>query len=226
MRAIVVADGEVPVRAALDDAWPGWSDGVELVVAADGGAAGAAALGLAIDLLVGDMDSLAPERLAALAAAGVAIERASTEKDESDTELAILAALRRGATDLTVVGAFGGARLDHLLANVALLAHPSLAGREIRLLDGRTRVGLLAAPGPDGSPVSRRLPGRVGDLVSLIPFGAEAAGVTTGGLRYPLAGGTLAAGPARGLSNRRAAPVATVELERGRLLVVETRPPD
>lgn len=225
MRALVVADGEVPSRAALDGAWPGWADGAGLVVAADGGANGALALGLPIDILVGDMDSLAPERLAELAAAGVAVERAPAEKDESDTELALLAALRRGASDLTVVGAFGGPRLDHLLANVALLAHPALGGRDVRLLDGRTRVGLLVAPGADGSAVGRSLAGRIGDLVSLIPFGADAAGVTTVGLRYPLSGGTLAAGPARGLSNRRAAAVASVELERGRLLVVETLPP-
>ncbi|MFM2106799.1 MAG: hypothetical protein RL338_1831 [Chloroflexota bacterium] len=225
MRALVVADGEAPSRAALDEAWPGWADGVDLVVAADGGANGALALGLRIDLVVGDMDSLAPERLAELEAAGVAAERAPAEKDESDTELAILAAIRRGAGDLTVVGAFGGPRLDHLLANVALLAHPALGGRDVRLVDGRTRVGLVVAPAADGSPVRRTLAGRAGDLVSLIPFGEDAVGVTTAGLDYPLSGGTLAAGPARGISNRRAAAVASVELERGRLLVVETLPP-
>jgi thiamine pyrophosphokinase len=225
VRALVVADGEAPSRAALDEAWPGWADGVDLVVAADGGANGALALGLRIDLVVGDMDSLAPERLAELEAAGVAAERAPAEKDESDTELAILAAIRRGAGDLTVVGAFGGPRLDHLLANVALLAHPALGGRDVRLVDGRTRVGLVVAPAADGSPVRRTLAGRAGDLVSLIPFGEDAVGVTTAGLDYPLSGGTLAAGPARGISNRRAAAVASVELERGRLLVVETLPP-
>ena len=41
-RAIVLADGDVAERAAFDAAWPGWSDGVAIVVAADGGARHAA----------------------------------------------------------------------------------------------------------------------------------------------------------------------------------------
>ena len=119
--ALVVADGDVPRRAVLDAAWPGWADEVGLIVAADGGWDKAAAIGLVPDLLVGDADSLAEERFAELAAAGVPIERSPVAKDESDTELAILAALRRGATHVTVLGALGGKRFDHALANVGLL---------------------------------------------------------------------------------------------------------
>jgi len=93
-RALVVADGDVPGRAALDAAWPGWDAGVSLIVAADGGWDKAVSLGLRPDLLVGDADSLPEARFAALAAEGVPIERSPTDKDESDAELALLAALR------------------------------------------------------------------------------------------------------------------------------------
>lgn len=221
MKAIVVADGSVPTRGALDAAWPGWAREAALVVAADGGAVGAEALGLPIDLLVGDMDSLGEERLAALVAAGVAVERSPAEKDESDTELALRAALARGATTVTVVGAFGGRRLDHALANVGLLALPSLAGRPVELLDDRARVTAVQAPGPAGEAVRRPLPGRTGDLVSLLALGADVEGVTTEGLRYPLRDERLPAGPARGLSNVRVAADAAVTVRRGLLLVVE-----
>jgi thiamine pyrophosphokinase len=222
MRALVVADGEVPERSALDAAWPGWADRVDLVVAADGGIRGARRLGLAIDLWVGDGDSTSPADLARLAADGVALERATTDKDESDTELALLAAVRRGADDISVLGALGGSRVDHALANLALLAHPALARRAVRLLDGGSRVVLASAPGPDGGALTVALPGRVGDLVSLLPFGSDVTGVTTRGLRYPLRDEDLRAGPARGLSNVRVAPDAAVELRSGRLLVVES----
>jgi peroxiredoxin Q/BCP len=221
-RALVVADGTVPERAALDAAWPGWADGIDLVVAADGGARGARRLGLAINLWVGDGDSLDPGDLARLEAAGIPLERAPSDKDESDTELAVLAAVRLGADDLTLLGALGGPRVDHALANLALLAHPALAGRSVRLLDAGSRVILATAPGQDGGPVTIELPGRVGDLVSLLPFGTDVAGVTTRGLRYPLLGEDLRAGPARGLSNVRVAGDAAVELRSGRLLVVES----
>ena len=222
MRAIIVADGDRPTRVALDATWPSWDAGVGLVVAADGGAAAARALGLTVDVLVGDADSIAPAESERLAAAGVAVEAALVDKDETDTELALLAALRRGATEVTVLGAFGGGRLDHALANIALLAHPSLAARSIELLDGRTRVRLLVAPGPDGGAATLALDGRVGDLVSLLPVDGDVEGVTTSGLRYPLVDEPLPLGPARGVSNVRLAAAARVTLRRGRLLVVES----
>jgi len=179
MRAIVLADGDGPERAALDARWPGWRADVALVVAADGGAILAEPLGLSIDRWVGDGDSLAPREIERLRAAGVPIDLAPADKDESDTELAILAAVRAGATDLTILGALGGPRLDHALANVALLAHPALAGRTARLLDARTRVSLVVGPATGGGPGIGRFEGRLGDLVSLLPLSASAEGITT-----------------------------------------------
>jgi thiamine pyrophosphokinase len=222
MHALILADGDRPVATDLDVAWPGWDAGVQLVVAADGGARGAAGLGRSIDLVVGDGDSLGEATLAALAASGVAVERSPAAKDETDTELAFLAALARGADRLTVLGAFGGARVDHELANVALLAHPALRGVECALLDRRARVRLLDAPAPGGGPVELALPGRPGTMVSFLPLGDGVDGVTTRGFVYPLVDEPLPLGPARGLSNLRSDPDAAVAIRRGRLLVVET----
>jgi thiamine pyrophosphokinase len=221
MHALVVADGDPPDPDALDATWPGWRDGIELVVAADGGAIGARQAGLPIDLVVGDGDSLGESGLAELAASGIAVERSPADKDESDTELAVLACLARGATQITVVGGFGG-RLDHELANIWLLALPELGGRPMQLLDGRTRVRLVHAPAPDGSPTNCRLSGRPGDLVTLLPLGEHVEGITTSGLRYPLRDEPLRLGPARGLSNVRLGVEASVAVRRGLLLVVES----
>jgi thiamine pyrophosphokinase len=70
--------------------------------------------------------------------------------------------------------------------------------------------------------VARDLPGRIGDIVSLLPLGAGVTGVTTRGLRYPLSDEPLPAGPARGLSNVRVASDAAVSVTTGLLLVVES----
>ena len=220
--ALVVADGDVPARTALDAAWPGWDAGVVDVVAADGGLARARAMGLRPDVLVGDLDSLAPPLVAAAEADGIPIRRARADKDESDAELALLEAIDRGATRITMIGAFGGPRLDHALANLWLLAHPALETAAVVLLDARSRVFLVRAPGPDGGPVTRALPGPVGAMVTLLPFAGDAAGVTTRGLAYPLRDEPLTAGPARGLSNVRESADASVTIRSGRLLVVET----
>jgi thiamine pyrophosphokinase len=216
LHALVVADGDIPTRPALDAVWPGWAVGLRLVVAADGGARGVERLGFAIDLVVGDCDSLGEAELERLASAGVEIQRAPADKDESDTELALLASIERGATALTVVGALGGSRFDHALANVALLALPALGGRPCALLDPAARIRLLTGPG------TLDLSGQPGGIVSLVPFGDGVDGVTTDGLAYPLRGEPLSAGPARGLSNVRVGRTGRVGVKAGRLLVIES----
>ena len=58
VRALVVAGGEAPTPALLAGVGT-W----DLAVAADSGLDHAAALGVAVDLVVGDLDSVSPERL-------------------------------------------------------------------------------------------------------------------------------------------------------------------
>ena len=187
------------------------------MIAADAGARHALALGQRLDRWVGDGDSIDAADLEALAAAGVTIDRVEREKDASDTELAVLAAIADGADSVTILGGLGGARIDHALTNVALLEHPSLAGRKARLYDQQAaRISLLVGP------ADIVLSGHVDDVVTLVPLGGAALGVTTRDLRYPLRDETLEAGSSRGLSNVRIAPRAAVWLRAGRLLVIET----
>jgi thiamine pyrophosphokinase len=218
---LVVVDGDVPARDALDAAWPGWDADATLVVAADGGFLGAESLGLQADILVGDLDSLPASDVARAEAAGVHVHRSPADKDESDAELALLVALEAGADRITILGAFGGARLEHALANLGLLAHPALGPCELLLLDARSRVTLIDADTAGGA-VRRTLHGRSGDLVSLLPYGGDVTGIETSGLQYPLRDEPLRMGPARGLSNVRQGPQASVTVRTGRLLVVET----
>ncbi len=210
MKAVVVADGEPDSRDAahLTDA--------DLIVAADGGAAWLDAIGVTPSLLVGDLDSIDGALLDRLRAAEVRVEHHSPDKDASDGELALRRAADSGADEIVVLGGLGGDRLDHELANLLLIADPSLRGvRDLRLVRGGTSVRVLSAS--DGL----RLAGRVGDLVSLLPIGGDAEGVRTQGLRFPLDGERLTLGPSRGLSNVVVEPPASVSLERGTLLVVE-----
>jgi thiamine pyrophosphokinase len=210
MRAVIVASGDVaPADARHVDA-------ADLVIAADGGADALERLGHRPDRLVGDLDSAEPALVERLAAAGAVIERHPADKEASDTELALADALEAGATEVVILGALGGARLDHALANVLLLAGPALADHDIRLVHGPTTVRLVGDRGRLG------LEGDAGDLVSLLPIGGDAVGVSTDGLRWGLRGATLALGPSRGLSNEIVRAPASVAIDDGRLLVVET----
>jgi thiamine pyrophosphokinase len=182
-----------------------------LVVAADGGADVALALGLRVDLAVGDLDSISAEALAALEAAGTPIERHPVEKDASDLELALRAALRLGARRVLVVGEAGG-RLDHLLGTLLLLAADAWAGVELDALVGGARVHAIR----DG----RTLAGEPGETLSLFALHGPATGVTAEGLRYPLRDATLAPGTTLGLSNELAAAEVRISVETGVLLAV------
>ena len=69
----------------------------------------------------------------------------------------MLVALERGADEIVILERSGGARIDHALANIGLLAHPALAGRRALLLDAVAR-GLVRRPGPTGRRWSGRCP--------------------------------------------------------------------
>jgi thiamine pyrophosphokinase len=188
------------------------------VIAADGGARQALEAGVRPDLVVGDGDSLSPDAMARLRAAGVPMELVSPDKDQSDTELCLRAALERGARDVTIVGALGGPRPEHAIANVLLLAHPMLDDAEVILVSGASsirRIGTATGPG------AIDLAGAPGDHVSLLPVDAV-EGVVTHGLRFPLRDEPLVLGPTRGLSNELVALMGRVETRRGRLLVIHT----
>ena len=145
----------------------------QLVVAADGGAAHVEAAGGVCDVIVGDQDSVASTTLDRARAAGADILDFPTAKDATDGELALREALSRGASSITIIGALGGPRVDHLLANVALLAHPDLRGVDAVVEDAAYRLWLVS-----GSSSWR---GAVGDCVTLLAVGGDAHGVTTQG---------------------------------------------
>jgi thiamine pyrophosphokinase len=206
MHAVIVANGPVfdaaPFRAQFAAA--------DLLIAADGGG-NALSAGVTPQLVVGDMDSLAPQAEAAFVAAGASVERHPAEKDETDLELALLRAVARGATTIDVLGAMGG-RWDQSLSNVALLALPELAGRRVRLLDVGQEAYLARG--------ETAIAGEHGDTVSLLPVGGPARGITTRGLRYPLHEAELRFERSRGVSNVIVAPPAQVTVREGLLLVV------
>jgi thiamine pyrophosphokinase len=210
MKVGLVASGDI------DDGDLRHLDDAGMIVAADGGAAALERDGRRIDLLVGDLDSADADLVERLASRGTRVERHPADKDASDTELALAAAIAAGADEVVILGALGGRRLDHELANLLLLSDPDLANRRVRIVRGPTTVRALRAP------AALDLDGSVGSFVTLLPIGGDVDGAETTGLRWPLAGGTLRMGRSRGLSNEVVALPASVRIGRGTLLVVET----
>ncbi len=209
MKAVVVASGAMHATdaARIDDA--------ALLIAADGGAIALERLGRRPHRLIGDLDSVDAALVERLAAHGTQVERHPADKDASDTELAVEAAIAAGAGSVVVLGALGAERLDHELANLLLLADPAFAGRDVRIVRGRTTVRAVA-------PGSRlELHATVGSTVTLLPIGGDVSGVTTRGLRWRLDDAVLRFGRSRGLSNEVEGRPASVSIGDGSLLVIE-----
>lgn len=209
--ALVFAAGDAPapwLRSKL-------LEGADILVAADGGLAHAADLGLTPDLIVGDLDSVDPALLESFAA--VRVERHPVDKDELDLELALSAARTLGAERFKVLGAFGG-RLDHTLAALLIGAGWATAGHEVSL-HGGTHEAYFCTP---ERVLELTLP--AGSTVSLLALAGDAV-LTSTGLRFPLTATRLAWGSGLGMSNETIS--AAVRLRSGSgqaALIVEHRP--
>lgn len=203
---IVVAGGGPPCADAVPPGAPR-----PYVVAADGGLEHALALGLAVDVAVGDFDSAPAAAVAAAEAAGTRVERHPAGKDATDLELALDVAAGRSPRRIVVLGS-GGGRLDHLVAGLLLLGSPRYAGVELDAQLGRARASVIRG--------ERLLEGEPGSLVTLLALHGPAEGVRTEGLLYPLRGETLEPGSSRGVSNVFESPQARVSVERGVVLAI------
>lgn len=210
-RMIIFANGDLPnvekARALLE------AD--DFIIAADGGARHAYALGTIPNIIIGDLDSLPvnfdfPQR----ALRQSEIIRYPRDKNETDLELAIQHALTLKPAQIVVVAALGG-RLDQTLGNLFLLSDPKLSTFNIRLDDGVEEAFFCR----DHSQIK----GRSGDGVSLMPWQGAVFGITARGLKWRLNDETLYPHKTRGVSNEMIDATATVQVKSGSLLVVHRR---
>ena len=182
------------------------------VIAADSGYAHAIAMGFVPNELVGDMDSITAVDLTDARDSNVLITEYPTDKDLSDTEIAIAVAIARHSTHITVVSG-GGDRFDHVLAMVHSLA--SCAGTVVAsLLIGTARMSYVS------NAHEFQLGTRAGDIISLIPIGGDAT-VTTSGLQWELTNSTLQSFASRGVSNVATSRSITISVTDGLLAVIE-----
>jgi thiamine pyrophosphokinase len=183
-----------------------------LVLGADRGAHHANTLDVALNAVVGDMDSLTD--LERHYIGNPQFISYPTEKNETDLELALLYAKKQGADNIVLVGVMGG-RMDMTIGNILLITHESLSSCRVEVWHGEQTGWVIKPPGEDIS-------GQPGDTVSLIPLSGNALGITTEGLEYPLKDAELAFGSVRGISNLMNKSSAHIKLSYGLLLAIHT----
>ncbi|MEO3389111.1 thiamine diphosphokinase [Mesorhizobium sp. CAU 1741] len=179
------------------------------VIAADSGIRHADALGVTPELWTGDFDSV--DDSMRTTHRDVPVEAFPPEKDQTDGEIAIDAALSRGATDLLLVGAFGGARADHAFLHQAAA---------LRLAEGGTPC-LLTSGSQEGVPLlpgSRSFDYASGTVFSILAF-SDLVGLTLSGAKWPLTDRAVSFGSSLTLSNEVAGDL-TVRLSSGRAMLI------
>jgi thiamine pyrophosphokinase len=224
MRGIAFIGGEGPAASWWRDLAEGAPFAGALVVAADSGLIAAEAAGIRPQWVIGDMDSLDdPRRLEKYPACRVL--RYPTDKDYTDTELALTLLWEQGCDETWLAGG-GGGRTDHLLAIRALFERARTPNRwitaaeDIRCLEAGDTLS-LGAPGvsrreaEEGSGI-QELPGIFG--ISVFPLGVGPWKAESRGLKWPLEGLPWDRG-FFGISNAAPGGVFSIRALAGRFLV-------
>lgn len=186
---VVIGGGELSA-VALD------AVRADVVIAADSGLDHAVAAGLRPAMLVGDMDSISAAGRMWAYAHGLDIDEQPEDKDLTDTEIAIAAALEiEDIGRLTLLGGVGD-RLDHLIGVLLALGHPGLA----RLHGVRAWIGDTEFVVVHGGR-SAKMDLDPGRTFSVLALHGPATGVTIQGARWELTDATLLPTEARGVSN-------------------------
>ena len=208
------------IAVLANGAWePDWGKSVlnkvDFLICADGGANHAFLSGRIPDLLIGDLDSISPANLKLCENySGCVIQQYPCEKDETDLELALIWAERQARQtedqEILLYGA-AGKRMDHFLANIALMLAYARKGLRLRLVDLEHEMWIVQG--------RENIPGSKGQKLSLIVLSSSAV-ITTEGLYYSLQQETLFQDSPRGVSNVFLDNEAVVQVHEGWVLVV------
>ena len=184
--------------------------GDDLIIAADSGYKNALSLDVRPDILLGDFDSLGKENIPD------SVERLQVpaEKDFTDTQLAVDTAIKKGASEIVIIGGLDG-RLDHTLSNLAILEDMNSKRIHCHIANGYNRVRFLNS-------TSTLIPRSAYRYLSLLCLSEKAKGVSVEGCKYPLKNATLTRSFQFAVSNEIVGNCALISVRKGGIYVIES----
>lgn len=181
------------------------------IVCADSGSEHARRLGLDVQAIVGDLDSITPETFAFYKTRGTEIiQRPDQNHDDFEKALEYVATAYSGS--VAVLG-MTGLRTDHLLANLSVMLRMTDRFEQLIAYDDFASYRFLTA-----TRITCTIECPLGTLISLMPFG-EACHVATTNLQYPLNSEDLSLAQRTGLSNVATGSSVSIRIGGGALLV-------
>lgn len=216
MKNILIISG-----GSLDVSWAvKWlkNKSFEYVIAVDSGLEYADALRIRVDFLLGDFDSVKSDILKKYKD-NTKNATYPTDKDYTDTHIAIRRAIEMGAEAICLIGATG-TRLDHVMTNITVMKEAMDNGVLCEMYDKYNRIYLLSADKFSTHRISRDE--QYGDYVSFVPVTAEVC-LSIEGVKYPLDGYNLLLGESICQSNKIVSEYALISVHKGILAAYETK---
>ena len=205
MKAYVFAGGEIYHQYIEERPEEG-----DITIAADAGYRNATLMGLHVNILIGDFDSLGmiPDDVDE-------VLQLPAEKDLTDTQVAVETAIERGADEIIIVGSTNG-RFDHTLSTLAILEKYHEKHIPICIVNGQNRVRYIKN---SGFIVVRSKY----KYFSLIAADEKVKGVSIEGTKYPLSKKTLTRTHQYAVSNEIVKNAALITVKKGGVYIIESR---
>lgn len=205
MRAYIFTGGEIYHQHIEERPEEG-----DLVISADAGYRNATLMGVHTNILIGDFDSLGmiPDDVDE-------VLKLPSEKDDTDTQIAVDTAIDRGADEIVIVGSTSG-RLDHALSTLAILEKNWETRISIYIVNGQNRVRYIKNSG--FIVVRSRY-----KYFSLIAADEKVKGVSIEGAKYPLKNAKLLRSNQYAVSNEIVKNAALITVKKGGIFIIESR---
>lgn len=189
---------------------------VDVWIGADRGALYLLENNIVVDEAVGDFDSVTIKEQQKIKKKVTHYDQLSSEKDETDLELAIQKAITRRPSKILMFGVTAG-RKDHELINIQMLYRIVKKGIVAKIIDTQNEIELIF---PGNYSISRDIHY---PYISFLPFSEQIEGLTLKGFRYPLEDAEIAWGSTQCISNELSLDIGHLSYRRGILLIIKSR---
>lgn len=207
MKAVIVAGGNKPSKALISS----YIKNIDLIIGADKGSEYLYDYEITPHVILGDFDSINKEKLKKIEENQVEIIKFPPEKDYTDTEIAIIEAMKRGA-DIIYLFAGIGTRVDHSLGNIGLLLTTKNKGAKLIIIDDHNKMYLADK--------SMNLNGNVGETISFHALSDVVKGLDIKGAKYNLDSYDMHLLDPRAICNEFVDSPIDIKYDSGELLII------
>lgn len=186
----------------------------DFIICADGGLRHSISIDIVPNAVIGDLDSIGYKSMEFIVTHNIPVIKYPVEKDETDTELALIYLFDLGCNEITLTGVTGS-RMDHTLANIYLLRKLVIMGVQGKIVDSNNTIYMVR----DYIKLARRKD----YYISIIPITKEGVVVTLKGFYYPLNSSFIHFGSTLGISNKIVDEYGEIKIDKGEALVIESK---